>query len=132
MPPLDLTALKNALEQLQEGLKAAEAEPKSEIVRDGVIQRFEYSHELALRFMKRILEIQHGDLVDQMGYNNLLRTASERGYIENVEKWFDYRTSRNQSSHTYDGSVAAIVFAAATPFLADALFLLKRLEERSA
>ena len=132
MSVLDLTALKNALEQLREGLKASEDEPKSEIVRDGVIQRFEYSHELALRFIKRILETKHGDPVDQMGYNDLLRTASERGYIENIEKWFDYRTSRNQSSHTYDGNVAAVVFAAAKPFLADALFLLKRLEERSA
>lgn len=128
MPSLDLTALKNALSQLKQGLEAAEKEPKNEVIRDGVIQRFEYSHELALRFIKRILETRHGDAVDQMAYNDLLRTAAERGYIEHTEKWFEYRTARNQTSHTYDAKVASHVFTFAKPFLEDACILLKNLE----
>jgi len=129
--PLDLSALKSALGQLEDGLRAAAAERESEIIRDGVIQRFEYSHELALKFIKRVLEHRHGDPVDTMGYNDLLRTAAERGYIKNVEQWFAYRKARNQTSHTYDANVAAGVFMSASPFLADARFLLDRLEERT-
>ena len=128
MPALNLTALRNALAQLEKGLTAAEADPGSEIIRDGVIQRFEYSHELALKFIKRILETRHGDPVDQMAYNDLLRTAAERGYIENVEAWFEYRNERKRTSHTYDENVAAKVFAAARPFLKEARILLANLE----
>lgn len=104
----------------------------SEIIRDGVIQRFVYSHELALKFIKRILGTRHGDRVDQMAYNDLLRTAAERGYIENVEEWFEYRNARNRTSHTYDASIATAVFASARPFLKNARFLLHHLEHLSA
>lgn len=131
MSTLDLTPLRNALNQLEEGLKASENEPRSEIIRDGVIQRFEYSHELALKFIKRILETRHGDAVDQMAYNDLLRTGAERGYITNVEEWFEYRKARNQTSHTYDASVAALVFSVTPKFLKNARILLENLEKRT-
>lgn len=129
---LDLTPLRNGLQQLSDGLAEAERQPASEIIRDGVIQRFEYSHELALKFIKRVLETRHGDTVDQMAYNDVLRTAAERGYIQDVEAWFEYRKARNQTSHTYDANVAATVFASAKPFLQSARFLLQRLEKNSA
>lgn len=129
MATLELTPLRNALKQLRDGLSEAEKQPHSQIIRDGVIQRFEYSHELALKFIRRILETRHEDSVDQMAYNDLLRTAVERGYIEHVELWFQYRTARNRTSHTYDATIAALVFASAEPFLLDAHFLLERLEK---
>lgn len=132
MSTLDLSPLRNALKQLQDGLDAAKQQPGNEIVRDGVIQRFEYSHELSLKFIRRVLETLHGDAIDQMMYNDVLRTAAERGYIDNVEQWFDYRKARNQTSHTYDAAVAAHVFASARPFLTNARILLQRLEERTA
>lgn len=129
MATLDLSPLRSAVAQLEEGLRAAAAEPESEIIRDGVIQRFEYSHELALKFIKRVLETRHGDPVDTMGYNDLLRTAAERAYIENVEEWFAYRKARSQTSHTYDANIAAAVFGSARPFLENARILLDRLEK---
>ena len=128
MTSLDLTSLRNALAQLQKGLAEADAHPENDVIRDGVIQRFEYSHELALKFINRILETRHGDPVDQMSYNDLLRTAAERGDITDVEAWFDYRKSRNESSHTYDANVAAMVFACAKPFLQSATTFLTKLE----
>lgn len=129
MPSLDLTALRLALTQLQEGIAAAEAEPGNEVMRDGVIQRFEYSHELALKFIKRVLEMRHGDPVDQLSYNDLLRTTAERGYIDDVEAWFEYRKLRNQTSHTDDKAVAAHVYTYAQPFLRHASTLLANLEK---
>jgi nucleotidyltransferase substrate binding protein (TIGR01987 family) len=132
MPTLDLSPLRNALQQLQDGLESAKENPESEIIRDGVIQRFEYSHELALKFIRRVLETRHSDPVDQMAYNDVLRTAAERGYIDNVEQWFEYRKARNHTSHTYDADAAALVFASAQPFLLNARILLQHLEERTA
>ena len=132
MTVLDITSLRYALQQLQLGMNTAKEKPADELVRDGVIYRFKYSHELALKFIKRVLETVHGDSVDQMAYNDLLRTAAEREYIENVEQWFEYRKARNQTSHAYDAQMAALVFTSAEPFLQSARFLLQRLEERAA
>ena len=129
MSTLLLDPLRDALRQLDAGLRDAEREPTSEIIRDGVIQRFEYSHELAIKFIHRVLETVFGDAVDTMAYNDMLRSAAERGLIENVEGWFAYRVARNKTSHTYDAAVAAEVFGFAKPFLNDAKFLLDRLDE---
>ncbi|HEX3146745.1 MAG TPA: nucleotidyltransferase substrate binding protein [Gemmataceae bacterium] len=125
--PLDLSPLEDALAQLDEGLQEAEHTLDSELLRDGVIQRFEYSHELAVKFIRRALEVVYGDPVDQMAYNDMLRTAGERGLVTNVEGWFRYRTARNKTSHTYDAAVAAEVYRFARPFLRDALVFLDRL-----
>jgi nucleotidyltransferase substrate binding protein (TIGR01987 family) len=127
MTALDITSLRDAIDQLGAGLAEAEREPENELLRDGVIQRFEYSHESAMKFIRRTLETMYGDPVDQMAYNDLLRTAAERGLIANVEEWFAYRIARNKTSHVYDVHVAAEVYAVARPFLDDAHFLLKQL-----
>ncbi len=128
---LDMSSLKNAVLQLQKGIELAEAEPLKEIVRDGVIQRFEYCYELAQKMIKRTLETQFDEKVDTMAWNDVLRSAAERGLITHIEQWFHYRTERNKTSHTYDASVAAIVYATAKKFLPDALELLSRLEKFS-
>jgi nucleotidyltransferase substrate binding protein (TIGR01987 family) len=128
MPALDITALRDAINQLSAGLAEAEREPENELLRDGVIQRFEYSHESAMKFIRRTLETVFGDAVDQMAYNDVLRTAAERGLITNVEGWFSYRVARNKTSHIYDVRVAAEVYTVAKPFLDDARFLLTQLD----
>ncbi|HUY90835.1 MAG TPA: nucleotidyltransferase substrate binding protein [Pirellulales bacterium] len=128
MTTLDFTPLADALKQLEDGLRDAREQPQSEIIRDGVIQRFEYTHELAIKLIRRTLEMVFGDPVDQMPYNDVLRVAAERGLIDNVEAWFGYRTARNKTSHTYDAAVAAEVFRVAQPFVTDARALLDHLD----
>lgn len=128
MTSLDFTPLADALAQLEQGLRDAHEQPKSEIIRDGVIQRFEYTHELAIKSIRRTLETVFLDAVDQMPYNDVLRVAAERGLITNVEAWFTYRTARNKTSHTYDAAVAAEVFRVAQPFVTDARSLLQSLD----
>ena len=129
MSELNITTLRDALGQLENGFLEAERSPASELLRDGVIQRFEYSHESAVRIIKRALETIFGDQVDPMPHNDLLRTAAERGLIEGIERWMDYRLARNKTSHAYDQLIAAEVYACVRPFLKDAHFLLQRLDE---
>lgn len=128
MTVLDFTSLADALAQLQDGLHEAQGDPASELLRDGVIQRFEYSHELALKAIRRALETMFDDPVDQMAYNDVLRVAAERGLIENVDAWFAYRSARNKTSHAYDAHIAAEVYGVAEPFLADARLLSRNLD----
>ena len=113
--------------QLDAGLREVGVAPASELLRDGVIQRFEYSYELAMKFIRRTLETVYSDPVHEMGYNDVLRTAAERGLIVDAEAWFGYRAARNKTSHTYDAAIAAEVFRSAQPFLTDGLALLQRL-----
>lgn len=129
MTSLDFSPLADALLQLDEGLRQSSDYAQNELLRDGVIQRFEYSHELALKFMRRALETIFGDDVDKMAYSDVLRTAAERGLIGDVEPWFAYRIARNKTSHTYDAAVAADVYAVILPFLVDARELLLHLHD---
>lgn len=129
MNTFDFSSLSDALRQLEEGLKEAEKNPQSMLLRDGVIQRFEYSHELAIKFIKRVLEKTYGDPVDALSYNDVLRSAAERGLIDDVEQWFSFRAARNKTSHTYDAAIAADVYRVAEPFLVLGTSLLRRLHE---
>jgi nucleotidyltransferase substrate binding protein (TIGR01987 family) len=127
---IDLSPLADALRQLEVGLAQVETDAlPDELLRDGVIQRFEVSHDLALRLLKRTLEVVFDESVDTMGYNDVLRTAFEHGLIGDVQKWIAYREARNQTSHTYDAATAAEVFSVARPFLADGRELLSRLSD---
>lgn len=128
MQKIELSPLRNAISQLETGLHQAESEPGNELLRDGVIQRFEYSHELALRFIKRVLKTLHNDLLEQMPYNDILRTAADRKYIQNIEHWFTYRDARNKTSHAYDAFIAAEVYGVVPNFLEDIRILLQQLE----
>ena len=51
--PLDLTALENAVARFDEGLKTLGEHPEDTLMRDGVIQRFEFTYELAHKMLKR-------------------------------------------------------------------------------
>jgi hypothetical protein len=55
--PLDLTALVNAVARLREGLERHRQVPQDEQLRDGLIQRFEYTYELSHRMLRRYLRM---------------------------------------------------------------------------
>ncbi|MHB1618366.1 MAG: nucleotidyltransferase substrate binding protein [Sulfuricella sp.] len=114
-------------------LKAAIAQPKDEFVRDAVIQRFEYTYELAWKMLKRHLDESEGaSAVDPLSRKDLFRLGGERGIVENVEAWLAYHRARNETSHTYDENKAEQVYDVARQFAGDAEKLLRELERRNA
>lgn len=126
---LDCSLLANVLKQLRDGITQADLHAGDELQRDGAIQRYEYSFELCIKMMKRVLEIQFAELVDTMPFRDMLRCAFEHGLITDPTLWFGFHDDRNRTAHTYDANVAAIVFASAKQFLPEAEFLLSRLEQ---
>jgi hypothetical protein len=56
----DITLLGNAVRRLREGLARSEQEPGDEQVRDGLIQRFEFTYELSHRTLRRYLKEARG------------------------------------------------------------------------
>lgn len=124
---LILTPFHKAVLTLEEALK----QPKSVLIRDATIQRFEYTYELAWKFMKRYLESQFSEEeIDALPRKELFRYAQENGLIKNVEAWFGYHEARNATSHAYDEEIAERVYDAAVHFSSDAKQLLVELEKR--
>jgi len=132
---LDMTSFRHPIEQLARGLEEARAEPGREVVRDGVIQRFEYTYELSHKFLRRFLEETEPapEQLKEMSFPALIRLGSERGLLQNGwDVWNRYREACGTTSHAYDGAKAAEVFARVPSFLEDARALLESIERRLA
>jgi len=130
---LDFTSFEKAILQLDEGLRMAAGTPDNKLMRDGVIQRFEYTYELSHKMLKRFLEATEAspEQFDEMSFADLIRTASERGLVlHGWDKWSQYRKLRGTTSHTYDAKKAAEVFEAIPGFLEDARHLLQKMRSR--
>ena len=75
-----------------------------EMIKEGLIQRFEYTHELAWNVMKDFFE-QEGNTT-LMGSRSATREAFKKGIITDGENWMDMISSRNLTTHTYNEVVA--------------------------
>jgi len=98
--------------------------------RSSSIQAFEYTYELCWKLLTKKLreEFSTPAEVDHMNFKDLIRTAGQKGLVDDVESWFEYREKRNWTSHTYDEQKAEAVFSAAKNFLTDASKLLDKLK----
>ncbi len=131
---LDLTSLEKAIGQLTEGLEEARLTPTSELARDGVIQRFEYTYELSHRTLRRYLQQSEANIDDtrELSFPGIVRLGWERGLLDgNWERWIEYRKARGTTTHTYNQEKAAAVFETIPKFLQDASFLLRQLKARA-
>lgn len=130
---LDLTSLTKAIAPLAAALDAAKLRPGDEFVRDASIQRFEYTYELCVKFLRRQLEAMSDSPsdIDALGYRDIIRSGVERGLLKSEEPWFGYRELRNITSHVYDPAKAEKVFGALPPFLRDAKALHTQLRKAS-
>lgn len=93
-----------AFSQLQEAVELSQQRPLSKLEQQGLIQAFEYTHELAWNTLKDFLE-ERG-VQNLYGSKDATRAAFRAGLIENGETWMDMIKSRNLTSHTYDESTA--------------------------
>lgn len=80
-----------------------------DLLQEGLIQRFEYTHELAWKVMKDYAEYQ--GYTDIKGSRDAFRKGLEMGIIDSV-KWMESIEDRNQTSHNYDDETANEIFEA--------------------
>jgi nucleotidyltransferase substrate binding protein (TIGR01987 family) len=86
--------------QLENAVSLSKERPLSKLEEQGVIQAFEYTHELAWKTIKDFLEGKGNNLI--YGSKDATRAAFKLGLIENGDVWMDMVKSRNQTSHTYN------------------------------
>ena len=76
----------------------------NELEKQGLIQAFEYTYELAWNTLKDYFEMQGESNIH--GSRDVFRLAFKRGLIENGEAWMAMITSRSLTSHTYNEETA--------------------------
>jgi nucleotidyltransferase substrate binding protein (TIGR01987 family) len=134
---LDLSSFEKVIASLNTALDVYTATQHSagssehELMRDGVIQRFKYTFELAWKMIKRYLQEYGLERVDSLTNRDLFRLGYEQGLVREAEIWFDYLTKRNLTSHTYNQVTAEAVYQSAQAFLYDARFLLDQLRNKA-
>ena len=94
-------------ERIKSAVELAEQRELSDLEAQGLIQGFEYTHEVAWKTMKNFLESQ--GVLNLYGSRDTTREAFKNGLIENGEVWMDMVEKRNLTSHTYDEETAAEV-----------------------
>jgi len=93
-----------AFSQLKEGVDLAKQRKLSRLEEQGLIQAFEYTHEMAWNTLKDFLE-ERG-VRNIYGSKDATREAFKAGLIEHGDVWMDMIKSRNLTSHTYNEETA--------------------------
>jgi len=101
--------LSRSLDRLKESIKHKE----SDLVRDAVIQRFEFTFELSWKLMASILQDQNATTY---GTKNVIRKAAQLQIVNDPQIWFKFLEARNLTVHTYKLITAKKVYRLAKKF----------------
>lgn len=99
-----------AFARLRQIMEVASERELAEIEKEGAIQRFEYTWELAWKLMKDYLE-GSGVVFATITPGSVLKAALKANLIENGEDWMDALDARNKMSHVYDVEAFETVLA---------------------
>lgn len=101
---------KKALLSLNSAVSLMQQRSLSELEQQGLIQSFEFTHELAWNCLKDYLQYQGEQNLH--GSRDATRKAFAVGLIEQGDQWMDMIVSRNRSSHTYNRATAEAIVKA--------------------
>jgi nucleotidyltransferase substrate binding protein (TIGR01987 family) len=104
-------------------------------IRDGLIQRFEFTYELSHKMLRRYLRevAASPDEIERLAFADLIRTGSAQGLLRSDwPVWRRFREMRARTSHTYDAEVASQVVSAIPAFLRETEHLYAELQRRLA
>lgn len=117
-----------AFSQLKAAVELTQQRPLSKLEEQGLIQAFEYTHELAWNTLKDFLEGR--GVRNLYGSKDATREAFRIGLVENGEVWMDMIRSRNLTTHTYDEKTAAtIALTIIQKYLAEFILFQRKMEE---
>lgn len=119
---IDISIFKKAIDSLEEVLSLE----KTAIIRDSAIQRFEYTFEFAVKFIRRYIEQNYSNMsnYDSSSFRDVIRTALQVKIInKSFDEWVKYRDARNKTSHGYSEKAAEEVYEIAVEFLEEAKFV---------
>jgi nucleotidyltransferase substrate binding protein (TIGR01987 family) len=95
---------------LRSGLESKELAAFSDLEREGLIQRFEYTYELAWKTVKDYLE-ENGVTLSPVTARTVIKEAFAARVIPDGQVWIDMMLDRNRLSHTYDFQTFTTILA---------------------
>ncbi len=101
---------RKALARLEDAVSLSRQRELTPLEKQGVIQAFEFTHELAWNVLKDYLQDQGNP--DIKGSKDATRAAFKVQLIRDGEAWMAMIQSRNISSHTYDEATAESLVSA--------------------
>jgi len=93
-----------ALKQLRNAVELSQTRALSDLEKQGLIQSFEYTHELAWNVIRDYFVDQGNTSIT--GSKDATREAFKAELILDGDAWMEMIKSRNQTSHTYNKSTA--------------------------
>jgi nucleotidyltransferase substrate binding protein (TIGR01987 family) len=96
-----------AFQTLVDAVELTRTRDLSKLEEQGLIQSFEFTHELAWNVLKDYLEDK--GIIGLIGSKDATRAAFKNGLIEDGEAWMKMIDDRNKTSHTYNPVIAQAV-----------------------
>ena len=132
---LDLSPFFKVVARLDEGINRYQTDTSDTQIRDGLIQRFEFTYEISHKMLKRYMEMASATPAqfDGMPFQDVIRSGNEQGLLlSDWPRWRVFRDMRSKTSYTYDEAKALEVVAEIPSFLDETRFLLNQLKDRTA
>ena len=132
---VESSPLVRAIERLRAGLARYEQDTADEQIRDGLIQRFEFTYELSHRVLRRYLRdgAASAEMVDRADFGELIRAGNAAGLLRGAwPVWRRFREMRARTSHAYDVVAARAVVAKIPMFLDEVTYFCDALEQQQA
>lgn len=101
---IKLENLNKALKRLKEAAAEMNENHSNDVIRDGLIQRFEFTYELAWKTTKDYLE--DIGIMDKNSPKAVFKEAYGQKLIKNEEAWLYMIKDRNMTSHLYQEKMA--------------------------
>jgi nucleotidyltransferase substrate binding protein (TIGR01987 family) len=95
--------LRGAFALLSQAVDLLDKGSLTQLEREGTIQRFEYTWELAWKTLRDLL-LHSGVQIPSLTPANVIRAAFDVGLIADGDAWFAAMKARNQMSHEYDSA----------------------------
>jgi nucleotidyltransferase substrate binding protein (TIGR01987 family) len=105
----DLKLLEKAVQTLTDAL----GHSYDDMVRDAVIQRFEYVFELAWKTIQAAATYAGTPCNSP---REAIRSANKMGWLSDSDAWLEAMEARNKTSHTYNETIANDVYEVAKRF----------------
>ena len=96
---------KKAVNRLQKSLDQGSF---NELEKDGVVQRFEFTFELAWKTLKKYLEDQ--GFSEIASPKKVIQKSFENNLFSNSDFWIEMLDDRNRMSHMYDQEASEEIF----------------------
>ena len=96
-----------AFQTLTEAIELSQTRALTPLEQQGLIQGFEFTHELAWNVLKDYLTYQ--GISDLVGSRDASRSAFKNALIQDGDVWMKMIEARNQTSHTYNIEIAQTI-----------------------